>query len=80
VSCLDALLGELRLLRDRIQAQDAAMLEAAFEQAALVRSRWLSDRALAEWDQESAASPAADAARPMIRILVPGLGKPRKKR
>lgn len=80
VSCLDALLGELKLLRDRIQAQDAAMLEAAFEQAALVRSRWLTDRALAEWDQESAAPPAADAARPMIRMLVPSLRKPRKKR
>lgn len=49
---LDALIHELGELREWIADKDAAVLEEAFEQAVSVRTRWLVDRAKAEWEEE----------------------------
>jgi prephenate dehydrogenase len=49
---LDALVRQLAQLGQWIEQKDADSLEQAFEQASLLRRRWLVDRARGEWEEE----------------------------
>lgn len=49
---LEALVHQLTLLDQWIRRKDADSLEQAFEHAALLRQRWLVDRARGEWEED----------------------------
>jgi prephenate dehydrogenase len=51
---IDDMMAGLKRLRELVTTKDATALEEAFDQALLARNRWLSARARAEWEEESA--------------------------